>query len=122
MSIEVDFRAALLADTNVSALIGTRVYPLMLPDDADTPAVIYQELDAVGERTLSGHFIARTRRYQLRLVAASYDEIVQLKAAVAGVFSGGNGDYSRLFIDDGPDGYEFDTKLYTKILDAQISV
>jgi hypothetical protein len=122
MSIEEDLRAVLLADTNVAALIGTRVYPLMLPDDAATPAIIYQEIDAIGERTLGGHFIATARRYQLRLAATSYDMIVQLKAAVAGVDSGPNGGYTRLFIDDGPDGYEFDTKLYTKILEAQISV
>lgn len=122
MSIEEDFRDALLADSNVSDLVGTRIYPLMLPDDAAVPAITYQEIDAIGERTLSGHFIARQRRYQLLLVAATYDEIVQMKAAVGGLFSGGSGDYSRVFIDDGPDGYEFDTKLYTKILEAQVSV
>ena len=122
MSIEEDLRELLLADVNVAALIGTRVYPLMLPDDAATPAIIYQEIDAIGERTLSGHFIASQRRYQLRLVADSYSTIVQLKAAAAGVASGPNGGYTRLFIDDGPDGYEFDTQLYTKILEAQISV
>lgn len=122
MSIESDLFAAITNSANVAALIGTRMYPLMVPDDAQLPAISYQEIDGIGERTLSGHFIATERRYQLTLVATSYDMIVQLKAAVAGVDSGASGGYTRLFIDEGSDGYEFDTKLYTKILEAQVGV
>lgn len=39
--IEVALRAWLLEDTTIAGLVGTRIYPLLLPLDAATPAITY---------------------------------------------------------------------------------
>lgn len=53
MSVETDLYAALVADSGISALVGTRIYPVVLPDDldpntpADWPAIVYSVIDTV---------------------------------------------------------------------------
>ena len=39
--IEVALRAWLLQDATLAGLVGTRIYPLLLPLDAPTPAITY---------------------------------------------------------------------------------
>ncbi len=124
MSVESDLVARIIGNADVAGLIGTRLYPLRIPDDAALPAIAYQEIDGIGERTLGGHFVYTARRYQLRLVADSYEMIVKMKTAVGGVDDGPGptGAYTRLFIDEGPDGFEFETQRYEKVLEAQVNV
>lgn len=42
MSLEVDLRAAILADAGVAALAGTRMHPNVLPQPPTLPALTYQ--------------------------------------------------------------------------------
>lgn len=47
MDIEQALRAHLLAHVGLAALVGSRVYPLLVPKDAALPAVTYQRISTV---------------------------------------------------------------------------
>lgn len=117
MSIESDLRAAVLANANVSSLIDTRVYPGEIPANATLPAIAYQHIASNGERSLGGMYVEHSGRYQMRLVADTYDEIIQLKSAVLEVAGTSYGTLTRIEIDEGPDGYDFETRRYVRVLE-----
>jgi len=48
MSIETELRTKLLADSTISGLIGTRVYPIVAPQNPIYPFIVYQRIS--GER------------------------------------------------------------------------
>lgn len=120
MSTESDFVAMLNADATVTSLIGGRLYTQVAPDNATFPCMVYRITQGGGERTLSGHVIGQQNEAQLWLLADSYGEIIQMKAAVLGVSGTGYSSISKIYIEEGPDGYDFDDRLYTKILDVEI--
>jgi hypothetical protein len=118
MSIESDLRSAFLANSNVSTLIGTRFYPLEAPQEATLPLIVYLQTSGDGERTLGGVFVQQEARYQVRLVGSSYDSIVQLKAAALELAGSGYGVISDMEVSEGPDGYDFDTARFEKIINV----
>lgn len=120
MSLEEDARAAAMANSNITALIGTRFYANEAPA-VDRPLIVYQQIASQGERTLSGFHAERRAQYQWRLVCDSYDHIVQLKTAVKQLSGTGYGSITKIDIDDGPDGYDFETKRYTKIMSVYLT-
>lgn len=121
MSLEADARTAALAVSNISTLIGTRFYPNEAPQEAARPLIVYQQISSEGDRTLGGGFWERRARYQWRLVADTYEEIVMLKTAVRELNGTSYGDITDFNINDGPDGYEFETNRFTKIMDVSVS-
>lgn len=120
MSTESDLVAMLNANANVTSVVSGRIYTQLAPDNATMPCIAYAISSGGGERTLSGHIIGQTNEAQLWLLADSYAEIVQMKAAVLGVSGTGYGSITKVYIDEGPDGYDFDVRLYTKILSIEI--
>lgn len=51
---EVALRARLLAVAGVSALVGTRVYPVILPQNPTFPAITYQRIGGRRESSFAG--------------------------------------------------------------------
>ncbi len=68
----VDSRTFLLANTALAALIGTRIYPLQLPQNAVLPAVVQQTVSDVHELHQSGPAGYPTARVQYDCWGASY--------------------------------------------------
>lgn len=120
MSLEEDARAAALANSNISNLIGARFYANEAPAVA-RPLIVYQQIASQGDRTLSGFFAERRAQYQWRLVCDSYEQIVQLKAAVKQLSGTGYGSIAKIDIDDGPDGFDFESERYTKIMSVYLT-
>ena len=88
MSIEAELRAILTGDGAVTALVGTRVYPLEVPQDGTLPAIVYQEL-RTGVRVASdGPTGQRETRFLLSLWSESYSGLKTLQAAVLDALSG----------------------------------
>lgn len=58
-------RAFLLADATISATVGTRVYPLKLPQGAETPAIVITRVSGVRSNVLSGPASLAQPRYQI---------------------------------------------------------
>ena len=122
MSYESDLRAAALAVTNLANLIGTRFYPVRLPQDAATPAITYRQLDSQQELTLGGTVIGGEVRYELTLLATTYGYILQLKSALQELEGTDYGSLTGFVVNDGPDGYDFTDEVYYKLVEVSASI
>ena len=74
----------LTADAAVNALAGTRVYPLVLPDEGPMPAITYQRISPGRSYTTTGRVELARIRLQIDCWAEEYS---QVKALFAGVLA-----------------------------------
>jgi len=72
----------LTADTAVSSLIGTRVYPLIAPMGATLPLVIYQRTGVDRPRSLTGNVGNPVVTLQLTSYGTSYTAVKSIARAV----------------------------------------
>ncbi len=127
MNAETALRVALLADPAIAALVGTRVYPMELPQNPTLPAIVYQRISTPGETPMLKHAqVAPRIRIQLSLWAGTFGAVRQLAAAVDAKldgYSGPNGDGTSLrlvWLANMSDDYEPETKLYRVIADYRV--
>src|SRR3989337_1311628 len=71
-TIEEAVYARTVGYSEVAALIGTRCYPLVAPQDAVMPAVVYQRISGSPERSHSGFSSLSQTRFQFTCEADSY--------------------------------------------------
>lgn len=121
MSVESDLVALLTGDATVGGLIGSRVYPLLIPQDTAVPAVAYQEIAGTGESSLGLDFPGLAYLYQLRLVDDSYLDLLALRTAVLALSGSSQGDIGRVIFREGPDDYDRETGLFSRIIEARIT-
>ena len=69
--VETVIVTRLLAYEGLAALVGTRVYPLLLPQSPTLPAVTYQRIDAPREERFGGDPVAYPR-FQIDSWAKTY--------------------------------------------------
>ncbi len=69
MSVETALYTRLTTHSGTTALIGTRCYPLLLPQRPTMPAVVYQRVSSSGQ---IGTTDRRTPRFQLSCWASTY--------------------------------------------------
>lgn len=72
MTIESALYTHLTNDSNVTELVGTRIYPLVVPQDADLPAIAYQRISGPRTHTHDGATNPAWARLQLTMVATRY--------------------------------------------------
>lgn len=109
----------------LTALIGTRLYPVVLPQGATQPAVTYQRVSTVRLRTFGAPRLGRKARFQFTVWASSYSSRAavagQLIAALegyAGLMGGGSGVTVLAVQGEGElDDYEPTTKTFQGALD-----
>jgi len=73
MTIEKDIHYQLTDDTDVSALVSSRVYPMKLPQGWTLPAITYQRISGERAHNLSGPSGRARPRFQIDCWAADYD-------------------------------------------------
>ena len=120
MNAEGAIRAAILGSAPVTALVGTRVYPMMLPQGPTFPAIVYQRISTVPDMLVDGPGFAPIRM-QLSMWATTCDGARTLADAVVTALHGYHGGELRLsrlinLLDD----YEPDTKLFRVIADFRV--
>ena len=89
--MEAGLRQLVTASQAVSTLIGARMYPLILPDQAAFPAVTYQVVSSMEEQTLDGPTGIFTARVQVDAWSASYGETKAVAAAIRTLLDGFDG-------------------------------
>lgn len=112
MSVEQDFYSDVTGDAGVSAIVGTRVHPNVLPDDVTFEAIAYRTVS----RTIIGGVCKQTR-IQADLYARSYSELKALRDAFETLVDG----KSNWGYIEGPDLYEEDPPLHHQVVDVVIS-
>ena len=129
MKIEEALYAHLKAHTGLSSLVGTRIYPLVLPQNPALPAVTYQKISRAGERVMNNSttLVVRTR-FQISCWATSYsnakDVAEQVKLALqdySGLMGGAGGvQVLDVNVVGEQDIYEPDTGIYHLPVDVMI--
>ena len=102
MNVAEALATEMRSDSGISTLVSTRIYPLTIPQDAELPAITYQEVSSVPEHVIT-------------------DAVRILMQDFTGTFGGGSGvTVSRIFWEDEMDMYEQGEKLYYTVIDIII--
>lgn len=121
-SLEDGLYTFLAAQAGISALVGTRIYPLVAPEGAVMPCIVYQRIGGSRVVSHSGDSELARPRIQVSAWAETYDEAKSIAEAVVAATSGYSGTWGSVSIgavevEDGPDDYDEATRLYRKIND-----
>lgn len=126
MTLEQALYNYLTGVAGLTALIGTRVYPVALPQGATLPAVVYQRVSGARIRTMGDARLARRPRIQFTVWAATYASRLavgaQLVAALDGYTPGtmggaGGVDVLDVVLDNEIDDHEPTSGAYQGVLD-----
>jgi hypothetical protein len=96
--IEEALYSVLAADETVSGLVGTRIYPLSIPDNAAMPAVVYQRISGAALLTMDGAHSMTHARFQLNCWSDEYGETRDLSDAVRQCLDGYSGDVGNVSV------------------------
>ena len=124
MSIEQGLYAHLSSHAGLTALVGDRIYPLVLPQKVALPAVVYQRISLWQTYTHNGASLARPR-FQNTCVGRTYAEAHDVAAQVRDALSGYRGMMGSVaveaaFIDNEREDYEPETDSYIRQVDVII--
>ena len=117
---DVQMRLVLLAQPDLAALIGERLYPVTLPQGATLPAMTYQVISGATEGdSQSGAGIPR-RRYQFDCWGATYSDAVAVALALLTAVNGTSRIGQASFLDNEVDSYEPETQRWRRIVDVMV--
>lgn len=69
-------------DANLAGLVGTRVYPLLVPQDAAMPAIAYQKISSQKYQAHDGSSHLARSRFQFTIEADDYATVKDTATAV----------------------------------------
>lgn len=107
--------SALSSAPGVTALIGDRLYPMVMPEGAKLPVVVYQLISGPRVHSLTGQSGLATVRIQITTWAGSYIEGKNVTEAIRLALSD---NLSEARIANQRDRYEADTKRFGSDLDV----
>lgn len=122
-NIEEALFARLSTFAGLTALIGTKIFPLRAPDDFSAPFVIYQKITGKREQSHEGDSSLVHPRIQYSCWGINYGsaklvsrQVVKALHAFKGVVSGV--DIQFVEVDSEVDTFDEDTKLYRVLVDV----
>ncbi len=87
MSIDDALYTRLSGYSALTALVSTRIYPILLPQDCDLPAVAYQKISEISEHAMGIDSTVLQKRFQVSAFAEKYsmakDVAAQIRAALS---------------------------------------
>ena len=116
MLIEERLRDHLAADSGLSGTIGTRIFPLLMPQEPTLPALVYTRISGPRDNTHDGPSGLVSTRIQISCWATSYKTAKQTADLVRLALA----DFEKSTLDNELDFYEPDTKLFSVPLDFMI--
>ena len=84
MTVEAAIYSILTGDATVSSLVGTRIYPVMAPQDAVLPGIVYKRISTDRLSALSADIGVAEARFQFDCYAATFDQAKIVSEAVRG--------------------------------------
>jgi len=90
-SPETVLRSALVSSANVSALVGSRIYPILAPQTAALPFIVWRRSGISREHTLAGPMGVPTVSVEMQLLANTYEQARELADKVRVVLDGYGG-------------------------------
>ncbi len=116
--IEQGIEQRLMADAGVSALVGNRIYPVVLPENCSYPAITYQLITSHETYTNDGPLGEVRARIQIDSWGKRYGQVKAVAQAVRVALNGFTGqlpDGTYVFeieCDDASDGFDAPGSLY----------
>lgn len=119
----------LIADTDVKALVDDRIYPVLMPEDAYLPAIVYTPLNASYDSALQGDtgFVKQTVQFVCH--GESFKKARELSRKVKKAIQDLHGDVKGLYIEavfiktdfelSGNTALKFDTDEYMYCLEFE---
>lgn len=129
MSLESSLFTFITGDAVIGPLIGTRMYPMKLPQSPTLPAMSYFRVTSGQEYELEGQEVGvRPARFQFDCwdkEPNGYEGILALGAAVRARLSGymgamGADTVQGIMIEDEMDLYEAETQIWHRVIEAVI--
>ena len=129
--LEEALNSVLIGNAAVGALVGARVYPLVIPEEATLPAVAYQRVSGVRDTAHSdaqgfpGELGWAMGRVQLTINAETYSAAKSVARAIRKALNGKRGSMGGLMvhlarIENEQDGYNQTSKRCTVRLDVVV--
>lgn len=119
--IETTLHRLILGDSRFTDLADTRLYPVLLPDDLQLPAVTYQRITTTRSYTTTGPITLSRVRLQFDIWASTYARTKQLQAALLAILEDRSlyaaAGIGSIQLDMATDGYEHDARLYRVSMD-----
>lgn len=88
MSLETGLRAQLVGDATVTGLVSSRVYPEIMPQNVQYPAISYQRISTTRTQFLTGVDDFTKVRIQVDCWDESYSGVKSLASAVKSALDG----------------------------------
>lgn len=118
MSAIPDLIAWLLTITEVTDLVGDRIYPPPLDQGTVSPAITIEPITEPGAFTTDGPESLVNPRIQLKFYGKTYDEADEVLEAVRiGINGKQNGNIERVFKDTGGWDFDSESKLHVRRTD-----
>lgn len=125
MTVEADIFSRLSGYTTLAALIGTRVYPSLLPQNATYPAVSYRRVSSERPPVMGDDTGIVRARFQFDVWATSYSGMIAVKELVREAMQRYSGTATvtilETFILMDMDLYEDDTRIHHGVIDVEIN-
>lgn len=113
MTFEADLKAHLAGDSSISALVGDRIHPMLLPAGGAMPAITYQEIADEPQTDLSGGDGDMVRyRVQINCWADSYVGVKALAELVRVRLQTAASSFKAVALPSGQDVYEDSPKRF----------
>lgn len=90
-SPEAVLRTALVGNTSVTAMVGTRIYPLLAPKTAALPFITWRRSGISREHTLAGPMGVPNVSVEMQSFAATYEDVREVADRVRLVLDGYGG-------------------------------
>lgn len=90
-SPEAVLRTALVGNTSVTSMVGTRIYPLLAPKTAALPFIIWRRSGISREHTLAGPMGVPNVSVEMQSFAATYEDVREVADRVRLVLDGYGG-------------------------------
>lgn len=113
--IEQDVYTQLSNHAGLTALVGVKIYPLIAPQGAQAPFVVYQKVSRIPAYSHSGYSTYQKVRLQISCFAETYLEAKNIAAQVVDAMEtwpDANAKVMSVFLDDETDIYDERTMLY----------
>lgn len=125
MTVEADIYTRLSGYTTLAALISTRVYPSLLPQNATYPAVSYRRVSSERPPVMGDDTGIVRARFQFDAWAQSYSGMIAVKELVREALQRHRGtatvEILETFILMDTDLYEDDTRIHHGVIDVEIN-
>ena len=123
MASAVDFEIVLLRtlreDAGLSALVGNKVFALVIPQGTKLPCITFQRIGGMPANTLSGHSGLEEIDLQIDVWARDYDEAKAIAKAVRAAMSPSGPQFCAHLIED-QDLYEDGTNYFRVSMEFKV--